>query len=49
MVIMFRKEREAVSEAVETARDGISTSLLIAGAALLLAAVAIALVVMSRG
>jgi hypothetical protein len=45
---LFKQERQAVLEATETARDGINTTLVIAGAALLLATVAIALVVIGR-
>lgn len=45
---MFKREREAVVEATETARDGINVALIVAGVAVLLAAAAIVICV-SKG
>jgi hypothetical protein len=38
---MFRREREAVIDAAETAREGINVALIVAGLAIVLASVAI--------
>jgi hypothetical protein len=42
-VSVFKREREAVIEATEAARDGISLALVVASVAVALAAVAIAI------
>jgi hypothetical protein len=39
--VLFRKERKAVTDATETAKQGINTALIVASAALVVAVIAL--------